>query len=151
MGFASSRYGKQGNISIKMNILPKVYLFTALPTEIPRRQGSQNGINTSLDLNGSTEDPHMICCPAISKREGRPLPCLRDYQMAAQLRPLVLWCCANYAAKWKDMDFSVMGTPTQSALDCADQVKDRHLIQNPCVGHSAKLWKEVNASSSTER
>lgn len=36
-----------------------------------------------------------------------------------------------------------MDTPIQSALDCVDQVKDRYLIQNQCVGHSVELWREA--------
>ena len=46
------------------------------------------------------------------------LPNLKDYYIAAQIRPLLLWCNHDYYAKWKEIEMSLLDRPLQSFLGC---------------------------------
>jgi len=38
---------------------------------------------------------------------GVALPCLKDYYIAAQLRPLICWCNPKYVARWKEIESAI--------------------------------------------
>lgn len=68
------------------------------------------------------------------------LPCLLDYHLSAQLRPLVCWCNPVYEAKWKDIELSLLDFPIQSVLGCLDRLPQVYQLQNLCVSSSLKKW-----------
>lgn len=71
--------------------------------------------------------------------EGMGLPSLEDYYLAAQIRPLMLWCNQDYFAKWKAMELSLLDRPLQSLLGCPLAAK-QYDIQSQWVGFSIDIW-----------
>lgn len=52
---------------------------------------------------------------------------LLDYYVAAQLRPLILWCNPEYNANWINTELSISGRSVQSFK----QVFDNRLVRYP--------------------
>ena len=71
---------------------------------------------------------------------GFSLPCMEDYYIAAQLRPLACWCNSNYSAIWKDLELKQCETPIQALLgNC--QHHDPHLDKlNSWTRVALKVW-----------
>uniref|UniRef100_A0A671X3M3 Reverse transcriptase domain-containing protein n=1 Tax=Sparus aurata TaxID=8175 RepID=A0A671X3M3_SPAAU len=94
--------------SIKINILPRsLYLFLSLPVEIPPKQFREWNKHISRFIwNKQRPRVKFPTLRLLEERGGKALPSLRDYYLAAQLRPLVYWCNSSYVAKWKTMELS---------------------------------------------
>ena len=77
--------------SIRMNVLPRLlYLFQSLPVEIPMKQFIEWDKMISRFLWQSKKPRIRYRTLQLHKDcGGLGLPCLRDYNYAAQLRPLV--------------------------------------------------------------
>ncbi len=105
-----------------MNILPRLlFLFQALPIEIPKRQFDEwkKLISRFIWKSGRPR----VCFNTLQlpkDQGGRGLPSLDDYYKAAQLRHLVCWCNDEYSAKRKDFEQSQLELPLQVLLG------DRH-------------------------
>lgn len=127
--------------AVKMNILPRVmYLFLSLPVEIPSKQFREWAKHIS----------HFIWCnrkPRVKysvlelekERGGLALPCLKDYYLSAQLRPLVYWCNPVYVAKWKSIAMSQITIPIQTLLGCSRREEELELKPNPWISLSLKV------------
>lgn len=67
------------------------------------------------------------------------LPSLKDYCLAAQIRPLLLWCNQEYNAKWKVIELSLLDRPLQSLLRYSLATKHCD-IQSQWVKFSIEIW-----------
>lgn len=76
--------------SIKMNILPRLlYLFLSLPVEIPLKQFREWNKHISRFIwNKQRPRVKFSTLQLPEEKGGKALPSLRDYYLAAQLRPL---------------------------------------------------------------
>lgn len=110
--------------TIKMNILPRLlYLFTALPVEVLPKQFRERDKHLSRFIwNNKRPRVRYSTLQLPGKMGGMTLPCLKDYHLLAQLRPLVCWCNSAYEAKWKDIEPSLMDIPVQSVLGCPGRI-----------------------------
>lgn len=131
--------------TIKMNILPRLlYLFTALPVEVPLKQFREWDRHLSRFIwNNKRPRVRYSTLQLPGERGGMALPCLKDYFLSAQLRPLWCWCNPVYEAKWKAIELSLMDIPIQSALGCLSRISEVFQLQNQCVSFSMKLWLQV--------
>lgn len=58
----------------------------------------------------------MQCLQLPRHSGGMGLPSLKDYYLAEQIRPLMLWCNQEYLSKQKAMELSLLDRPLQSLL-----------------------------------
>uniref|UniRef100_A0A096LQF6 Reverse transcriptase domain-containing protein n=1 Tax=Poecilia formosa TaxID=48698 RepID=A0A096LQF6_POEFO len=131
--------------TIKINVLPRLlYVFTALPVEVPTKQFREWDKHFSRFI-WSNKRPRVrySTLQLPGGRGGMGLPCLVDYYLSAQIRPLVCWCNPAYDAKWKDIELSLMDVPIQSVLGCLDGLPQVYQLQNLCLNLSLKKWAEV--------
>uniref|UniRef100_A0A3B3XJ11 Reverse transcriptase domain-containing protein n=1 Tax=Poecilia mexicana TaxID=48701 RepID=A0A3B3XJ11_9TELE len=131
--------------TIKINVLPRLlYVFTALPVEVPAKQFREWDKHFSRFI-WSNKRPRVrySTLQLPGGRGGMGLPCLVDYYLSAQIRPLVCWCNPAYDAKWKDIELSLMDVPIQSVLGCLDGLPQVYQLQNLCLNLSLKKWAEV--------
>lgn len=70
------------------------------------------------------------------------LPSLKDYYLAAQIKPLMLWCNQEYVAKWKAKELSQPDIPLQSLLGCP-LVAKKHDIQSQWIKFSFDTWATI--------
>lgn len=128
--------------TIKMNVLPwLLYLCQSLPVEVPPKDFREWNRMISRFVWNSKRPQIKYKSLQLPKEEGGlSLPCVEDYNIAAQLRPLVCWCNPNYSTKWKDLELTQSETPAQSLLgNC--QHHDPHLDKTNCWTRVAlKVW-----------
>ena len=131
--------------TIKMNILPRLlYLFSALPIEIPAKQFREWDKHFSRFIwNNKRPRVRYSTLQQPGERGGMALPCLKDYYLSAQLRYLVCWCNPSYEARWKDIELSLIEIPIQSVLGCPGRFNDVHQLHNHCTSFSLKMWSDV--------
>uniref|UniRef100_A0A669BFP5 Reverse transcriptase domain-containing protein n=1 Tax=Oreochromis niloticus TaxID=8128 RepID=A0A669BFP5_ORENI len=131
--------------AIKINILPKLlYLFAALPVEVPAKQFREWDMHCSRFIWGNKRPRVRYATLQLpGERGGMALPCFEDYYLAAQIRPLVCWCNSKYEAKWKDIELSLMDFPIQSVLGSLESLPQAYQMQNFCVSFSLKKWADV--------
>lgn len=131
--------------AVKMNILPRVlYLFLSLPVEIPLKQFREWDKHISRFIWNNKKPRVKYSTLQLQKEKGGlALPCLRDYYLSAQLRPLVNWCNPTYVAKWKSIETSLIDIPIQSLLSCSRDKDELSLSLNPGINFSLKVWREV--------
>uniref|UniRef100_A0A669ELI9 Reverse transcriptase domain-containing protein n=1 Tax=Oreochromis niloticus TaxID=8128 RepID=A0A669ELI9_ORENI len=130
---------------IKMSILPKLlYLFLALPIQIPEKQFREwnKQISRFIWLNKRPRVKFSTLQLPKEKR-GLALPSLRDYYLSAQLRSLVCWCNPSFCAKWKTIEMSLSDTPIQSRLGHAASDLDGTLTPSRWVTFTLKIWRGV--------
>lgn len=103
---------------IKTNILPRLlYLFQALPIEIPRHQFTiWDKLISRFIWDGKKPRIRYKTLQLAKHKGGLALPNLKDYFYAAQFRPLFLWCNNNYFARWKEIETYMVGYQIQSVL-----------------------------------
>lgn len=103
---------------IKTNILPRLlYLFQALPVEIPKHQFTiWNKLISRFIWDGKKPRIRYTTLQLSKQKGGMALPNLKDYFYAAQFRPLFLWCNNNYFARWKEIETYTVGYQIQSIL-----------------------------------
>ena len=128
-----------------MNILPRLlYLFSALPIEIPAKQFRECDKHFSRFIwNNKRPRVRYSTLQQPGERGGMALPCLKDYYLSAQLRYLVCWCNPSYEARWKDIELSLIEIPIQSVLGCPGRFNDVHQLHNHCTSFSLKMWSDV--------
>jgi len=77
------------------------------------------------------------------EKGGKAIPSLRDYYLAAQLRPLIYWRNSSYVAKWKTMELSLTDASIQSLIGCVGMEKKILHMESQWVNCSLKVWGEV--------
>lgn len=131
-------------MTTKMNILPRLlYLFQSLPVQIPDSQFKVWDKQISRFIWEGKKPRIRYNTLQLPREEGgMALPCLRDFYVAAQLTPLILWCNPEYEANWKDIELSISGRPVQSLLGCPSVIKDLPNLQNQWVYFSLNVWSD---------
>ena len=104
--------------TIKMNVLPRyLYLFQSLPVSIPSKDLNEwNKMISRFIWNSKRPRVKFKTLQLPKDKGGLSLPCLEDYFIAAQLRPLICWCNPAYYAKWKELELSQFEIPAQAIL-----------------------------------
>lgn len=99
--------------SIKMNILPRyLYLFQALPVEIPLKHWSElDKITSRFIWQGKKLRIKFKTLQLQTEEGGLALPNFRDYFYAAQTKYLMNICNPTCQARWKDIELSIMSDP----------------------------------------
>ncbi len=79
--------------SVKMNILPRLlYFFQSLPLDIPDEQFQKwDKLISRYIWKGKRPRIRYQSLQLPKNKGGVTLPCLNDYYIAAQLRPLICW------------------------------------------------------------
>lgn len=108
-------FGSKINV-IKMNILPRLlYLFQALPVEMPQHQFlTWDKLISRFMWDGKRPRVRYTTLQLAKLKGGMALSNFKDYFYAAQFRPLFLWCNDNYFARWKEIETYVEGYQIQS-------------------------------------
>lgn len=129
--------------TIKIHILPRLlYIFAALLIEVPANQFREMNKQFSRFIwNNKRPRVRYWSLQLPGDWGSMGLPCLEDYYMSAQFRPLVCWCNLTYEAKWKDTELSLLDFPIQSVLGCLDRLPQIYQLQNLCVSLSLKKWQ----------
>uniref|UniRef100_A0A671X9Z4 Reverse transcriptase domain-containing protein n=1 Tax=Sparus aurata TaxID=8175 RepID=A0A671X9Z4_SPAAU len=113
--------------SVRMNILPRyLYLFQALPVEIPPKQFSElDKIISRFIWQGKKPRVRFKTLQLPKEQGGMSLPNFKDYFFAAQTRPLINLCNPSFQARWKDIELSsLVDPPIQAALLDQSAVKN---------------------------
>ncbi len=138
---------------IKMNILPRLlFLFQALPIEIPKRQFDEWKKLISRFIWKSGRLRVRFNTLQLPKDQGgRGLPSLDDYYKAAQLRHLVCWCNDEYSAKLKDFEQSQLELPLQVLLGDINFQKTQLNKLNFLTKIPLDIWYKELRNSKIER
>lgn len=128
-------------LTIKTNILPRLlYLFQSLPICVPDSQFREwDKMISRFIWNGKAPRVRYKTLQLPKCKGGMGLPRLKDYYLAAQVRPLLLWCNIGYFAKWKEVEVSLLDRPIQSLLGSPKLAK-QYDIQSQWVKFSIALW-----------
>lgn len=131
-------------MTIKTNILPRLlYLFQSLPIHIPDSQSREwDKVISRFIWNGKAPRVKYKTLQLPKHGGGMGLPNLKDYYLAAQIRPLMLWCNQEYVSKWKAMELSLLDRPLQSLLGCPLTAK-QYDIQSQWVRSSIEIWSNT--------
>lgn len=130
---------------IKMNVLPRLlYLFQSLPVEIPLKDFREwNKRISRFVWNGKRPRVRYRTLQLDKDKGGLSLPCIEDYFIAAQIRPLVYWCNPDYEARWKDLELIQFDTPAQSILGYP-QRQDLYLEKaNQWIKVNLGVWRKI--------
>uniref|UniRef100_A0A672H408 Reverse transcriptase domain-containing protein n=1 Tax=Salarias fasciatus TaxID=181472 RepID=A0A672H408_SALFA len=129
---------------IKTNILPRLlYLFQSLPIHIPDNQFREWDKLISRFIWSSKAPRVRYKTLQLPKASGgMGLPNLKDYYLAAQVKPLLLWCNQEYISKWKAMELSLLDRPLQSLLGLPQTTK-LYDIQSQWVRLAIDIWCSI--------
>ena len=111
---------------IKMNILPRLlYIFQALPIEIPEKQFQLwNKLVSRFLWNGRRPRIKLEKLQLGKDKGGMALPNFKDYYLAAQICPIVNWCDLHYESKWKNIEKAILGREPASIIGDLNTIKD---------------------------
>ena len=132
--------------SIKMNILPRLlYLFQNLPVSIPTKQFIEWDVMISRYLWQGKKPRIKFKTLQLSKESGgMGLPSLREYYLAAQLRPLVCLCTPAYSARWKEVEIELLeGIPIEATIADNELLNKQLNIGNPWLNILLRTWQET--------
>ena len=132
--------------SVKMVVLPRLlYLFQSLPLDIPDHQFQEwDKLISRYIWQGRRPRIKYKNLQLAKIKGGVALPCLKDYYIAAQLRPLVCWCNPDYRARWKELEVAITAEfPIQVAIGDNDLMKKLIDHGNPWIAAPLKLWIKV--------
>ena len=132
--------------SIRMNVLPRLlYLFQSLPVEIPMKQFMEWDKMISRFLWQSKKPRIRYRTLQLHKDcGGLGLPCLRDYNYAAQLRPLVCWSNPSYSARWKDIESNMTHQIPLAAVMADNRLMNNMIDKNnPWINTTLKTWQKT--------
>ena len=137
----------------KMNILPRLlYFFQCLPIRIPQEKFKiWDKLISRFIWNGKKPQIKYATLQLGKEKGGMALPNLKDYYRAAQLRPVVKWCDKGYIAKWKDIERTVAGIPTQSLIGNAVLMKSLQDKIDPITLHTLNIWFDFVKQHKLER
>ena len=122
-----------------MNILPRLlYLFQNLPVTIPNEQFIEWDRMISGYLWQGKKPRIKLKTLQLSKdKGGMGLPSLREYYLAAQLRPLICLCAPEYSARWKEIEyFSLEGIPIEAIIADSELLNKQLNKNNPWLNLS---------------
>uniref|UniRef100_A0A671XN45 Reverse transcriptase domain-containing protein n=1 Tax=Sparus aurata TaxID=8175 RepID=A0A671XN45_SPAAU len=128
--------------TIKMNILPRIlYLFQALPIEIPEKQFRiWDKIISRYIWNGHRPRIKFKTLQIGKDGGGMALPNLQEYYHAAQIRPVICWCDEDYVAKWKNFEQFVHGREIQSLIGDREETLSMIEHVDTVTRFTLKMW-----------
>ncbi len=128
-------------MTIKSNILPRLlYMFQSLPICVPDSQFREwDKMISCFIWNGKAPRVRFKTLQLPKYSGGMGSPRLKDYYLAAQIRPLLLWCNKDYIVKWKNVELSLLDRPIQSLLGSPEEIKQQD-IQSQWVKFSIETW-----------
>lgn len=72
------------------------------------------------------------------------LPSLKDYYIAAQLRPIVCWFNPSYEARWKQIELSLFSEVPVQAVIADDNLLRAHISkEHPWITITLEIWATV--------
>lgn len=104
--------------SIRMNILPRMlYLFQCLPIKIPQKHFDEwDRLIAKYLWQHKRARIKYKTLQLLKEKGGMGLPCLKEYYLAAQLKPLVCLNSPSYSAGWKEIEVKVLKFPIMAIL-----------------------------------
>lgn len=133
-------------LTVKINILPRyLFLFQALPVEIPSKQFSEfNKIISRFIWQGKKPRVKLKTLQLPREEGGMALPHFKDYFYAAQIEPSINMCNPTFHARWKDIELSIMNDPPIHAV-LAHKNLGRFIdnVQNPWIKVQLKIWNMI--------
>ena len=131
--------------TVKMNILPRLlYLFQALPIEVPAKQFSTWDRQISRFIWAGKKARIRYKTLQLPKESGGwALPHLEKYYQAAQLRYIGCWCDDTYIARWKDMERRLHEQPIQSILGDEQTFKKVKSQLDPITKFTLDIWFKI--------
>lgn len=143
--------------TIKMVVMPKLlYLFMSLPVKIPICQFNEWNKQISRFIwNGKKPRIRFNTLTIDKARGGMSLPNLRDYYLAAQIKPVILWCDSGYDAGWKEMERKCGDIPIQAMIGDRKLATTHQEDLNPLVSFTLSIWfdviKQLNLSTQIKK
>lgn len=100
-----------------MNVLQRMpYLFQSLPLDLPDQQFQEwDKLIPRYIWQGQRPRIKYRILQLVKNKGGVGLLCLKDYYIAAQLRPLTCLCNPEYFARWKEIEDAIID-PTQAVI-----------------------------------
>lgn len=128
--------------AVKMNIVPRLlYLFQSLPVDIPLKQFNEwNKWISRFIWKGKKPRVRYPTLQLPRDKGGMSLPSLKEYYIAAQLRPLVCWCDMEYTAKWKTIEISQSDVPIQTLLGDRKRAGNLADSLDPVTLFTLQIW-----------
>lgn len=132
--------------AIRVNVLPRyLYLFQALPTEIPQTHWSElNKTISRFIWQGKKPRIKLKAVELPKEQGGMALPYFKDYFYAAQTKYLVNLCNPTYQAKWKDIEITLMNDPPLQAILAHKNLGGYiEKTQNLWIKAQLKIWNII--------
>lgn len=138
--------------TIKMNVLPRLlYLFQALPVEIPEKQFRAWDKTISRFIwNGQRPRIKFVTLQLEKQKGGMALPNLKEYFHAAQIKHIVCWCDKSYEAKWKNLEQFAQKREISSLIGDADEAKDFYNHMGTITKFTLKVWYDITRKHKLE-
>ena len=130
---------------VKMNIQPRLlYLYQSLPIQVPQTQFTKwDKLISRFIWEGKRPRVRFTTLQLPRFRGGLALPNLRDYFIAAQVRPLLNWCCTNFVAHWKDIEINNYKFPIQTFIGERELPLQVREEMDPITSFTLDIWHSV--------
>ena len=131
--------------TIKMNVLPRfLYLFQSLPLPIPQTKFKRwDRMISRFIWNGKKSRIKFTTLQLPKTKGGMALPNLREYFLAAQLRPVAYWCRPEYESCWKDIEKEAQGYKIQIFLADKQLLASHKDKMKQIVKFTLETWHSV--------
>ena len=131
--------------AVKMNVLARLlYLFQALPVEVPQAQFDAWDRLISRFIWGGKRPRIKFRTLQLPKENGGwGLPNLKNYYYASQLRYIGCWCDGWYEARWKDMEIKLDNQPIQNMLGDKQAFKSKRQQLDPITQFTLDTWFKI--------
>lgn len=130
---------------VKMNIQPRLlYLYQSLPIQVPQTQFTKwDKLISRFIWEGKRPRVRFTTLQLPKSRGGLALPNLREYFTAAQIRPLLNWCCTNFVAHWKDIETNSYTCPIQTFIGERTLPLQVRQEMDPITSFTLDTWHSV--------
>ncbi|XP_054872348.1 LINE-1 retrotransposable element ORF2 protein isoform X1 [Amphiprion ocellaris] len=131
--------------AIKTNVLPRLlYLFQALPIEIPEKQFRLwDKLISRFIWNGKKPRIKFEKLQIVKDNGGMALPNLKEYYHSAQLTPIMNWCDENYVSKWKNIEQIIQGRKISSILAETELIKNILKQVDKVTCFTLEMWLSI--------
>lgn len=121
---------------VKMNIVPRLYLFQSLPVMILQNKSTiRDKIISRFIWNGRKPSTTYTSLQLPNAKGGMSLTNLQ--------RPLACWCISDYEARWKDIEIKLQKLQIPVLVGNKEQIGTIKVMYHP----GFKQWKESNHCS----
>lgn len=128
-----------------------LYLFQALPIEVPQQQFvGWNRIISRFVWGGKRPRIRMDTLWLPKEEGGRGLPHIKEYFHAAQLY-VIDWCKPAYTAKWKEVEMKWGENPILSILGEEEIYKKTKNQMDGITKYTLKVWFNIIKRNKTQK